>query len=513
MSSPSGDFRAISTPRPPPISGHLGENEVPTFEQQNGDLLFTPSPGSGGRARRRTRVQIYGSRPTRTTSRRVDAARDRGVISAPEVPFFDRRGKNLTTAQKARFVAAVKDGLARIPPITIAETTEQFGLGVNAYSRYNKQILEGTCDPKPKSGRPRKLDKAHLEILMDINEKHRGALTFVEMAREFTKKCFPISATMVHAIFHRDGWRAIRKRSCPILTKEHMEQRRLWALEHCRTNPNNWGDDDTVWIDIDEILLPMIQFRGKRKLSPRDMERDGIGGHVSRLPINSRHHIPSMMYLNAVAKPNKKQKFDGKLGIFPFATMTKTKRKSKNRAAGVDELEIIPSVTAEVFADYIMEKLLPEIQLKCGWAKHIVIQYDGATPHKAGIKLMEEAGLAEVENRLTWHKQPPHSPDTNLNDLCFFNSLKAALAKTRKDGWGFLKFDEQVQKVYRAWHNDVKLIKLWKLKTAVAWKILTNDGNNQFAMPHSKIKGVPLKPPTNGAVEEYVICDECDETE
>ena len=35
-----------------------------------------------------------------------------------------------------------------------------------------------------------------------------------------------------------------------------------------------------------------MQFRGKRKLSPRDIDRAGIGGHVSRLPINSRHHIP-----------------------------------------------------------------------------------------------------------------------------------------------------------------------------------------------------------------------------
>lgn len=137
-----------------------------------------------------------------------------------------------------------------------------------------------------------------------------------------------------------------------------------------------------------------------------------------------------------------------------------------------------------------------------------MIQYDGATPHEKGIKLAGEQGLEEREPRIRWVKQPPQSPDTNLNDLCFFNSLKSALAKTKKDGWGFLKFDERVQEVYSKWHSEDKLTKLWKLKSAVALKIYSHDGGNQFKMPHSKIKGVPRKPPTNGAVEEYEECEE-----
>ena len=77
MSLPSGDYQAISTARPPPISGHLGDNTVPTFGQENEDFLFTRMPGSGGRARRRTRLELYGSRPMRNTTRRIDGARDR----------------------------------------------------------------------------------------------------------------------------------------------------------------------------------------------------------------------------------------------------------------------------------------------------------------------------------------------------------------------------------------------------------------------------------------------------
>jgi transposase len=225
MSSPSGDYRAISTPRQPPISGHLGENSVPTFEHENADFVPTPTPGSGSRARRRTRLEIYGSVPTRRTSRCVGDAREREVISTTEVPFFRLPNTNLSTAQKAQFVKAVDDGLTR--GISIAETTKQFGLGKNAYHVYAKQIREGTCDPKPKSGRPRKLSEEDKEVLMDVNEDFRGSLTFEEMAREFsTRRGFKISGPTVYRIYKRDGWRSIRKRPCPKLTEAHMETRR-----------------------------------------------------------------------------------------------------------------------------------------------------------------------------------------------------------------------------------------------------------------------------------------------
>ena len=56
--------------------------------------------------------------------------------------------------------------------------------------------------------------------------------------------------------------------------------------------------------------------------------------------------------------------------------------------------------------------------------------------------------------------------------------------------------------MYRDWHkaDKDKLTKLFALKSAVNLKIFTHDGGNQFKMPHSKIEGVPRKPPTNGAV-------------
>jgi hypothetical protein len=58
MALPSGDYRYVSTARPPPISGHLGENTVPTFGDENGDFLSTSAPGFGVHARRKTQLEI-----------------------------------------------------------------------------------------------------------------------------------------------------------------------------------------------------------------------------------------------------------------------------------------------------------------------------------------------------------------------------------------------------------------------------------------------------------------------
>ena len=125
----------------------------------------------------------------------------------PEVPFFRLSNENLTVSQKARFVMAVQDGLTR--GISIAETTKRYGLNKNAYAIYAKQIREGTCDPKPGSGRPQKLSEEDKEVLMDINDEHRGSLTFEEMAREFSKRKFKISKATVYRIYKRDGWRSV----------------------------------------------------------------------------------------------------------------------------------------------------------------------------------------------------------------------------------------------------------------------------------------------------------------
>ena len=71
-------------------------------------------------------------------------------------------------------------------------------------------------------------------------------------------------------------------------------------------------------------------------------------------------------------------------------------------------------------------------------------------------------------------EQPPRSPDTNVNDLAFFNSLGAKVSKKTKT------FDEEelAQIVEDEYNNypEEKLCDLWKLKRELLHLIFADDG-------------------------------------
>ena len=90
--------------------------------------------------------------------------------------------------------------------------------------------------------------------------------------------------------------------------------------------------------------------------------------------------------------------------------------------------------------------------------------------------------------------QPSNSPDTNLNDLCFFNSLASAVSKFT------LNIDvltQVVEKTYRSRHTAKKLGKLWRLKIAELREIIKAEGGNQYAMPHRIDKYATDRAPMN----------------
>ena len=172
-----------------------------------------------------------------------------------------------------------------------------------------------------------------------------------------------------------------------------------------------------------------------------------------------------------------------------------TKKKSKNRAAGIS-IEIDVNVDSAYFEKMMKEKVIPAIVAKMSWAKHVTIQMDNAKPHAGcgNLTKLNEYG-ATLTPKVVFILQPANSPDTNINDLCFFNSLASAVSKktTRtKD-----ELAKVVVDIYEKWHTVDRLDKLWRLKTAVMHCICANDGNNQFKMPHRIDKHTPARAPTN----------------
>jgi hypothetical protein len=151
----------------------------------------------------------------------------------------------------------------------------------------------------------------------------------------------------------------------------------------------------------------------------------------------STTHIPRLMILCAVARPRYDSQsnctFDGKIGCFPLITYEVVKRPSVNRPASTIEIKPMDSVNKEVIRDFMIQKILPAIRAK--WPredvdKPIFIQQDNARPHLSPHdKLFCDAAKQDgFDIRLVC--QPTNSPDLNILDLGFFNSLQSTQLKT-----------------------------------------------------------------------------------
>jgi len=143
-----------------------------------------------------------------------------------------------------------------------------------------------------------------------------------------------------------------------------------------------------------------------------------------------KNHIIKVMFLSAVARPrrdtHRNKNFDGKLGIWPFVAEKVAVRASKARPRGALVVEPSP-VDRGAYTKMLLEKLVPALLLK--WprdTRNIWVQQDNAGPHvKAGL-LWSGQGLS-----VTMVCQPPSSPDFNILDLGYFNSIQALQQKSR----------------------------------------------------------------------------------
>jgi hypothetical protein len=144
----------------------------------------------------------------------------------------------------------------------------------------------------------------------------------------------------------------------------------------------------------------------------------------------SKRQIQKVMFLCAVCRPRMLANgrwFDGKLGIWPFIQWIPAERWSKNRDAGTlcpKELKM----KSGVYEDFILTKVLPAIAKKCPMmmkSKPIFLHHDNASPHKCINERNPRFKAACEKLKLDCRSrfQPSNSPDLNVLDLAFFNSL------------------------------------------------------------------------------------------
>ncbi|RHY74159.1 hypothetical protein DYB38_013254 [Aphanomyces astaci] len=198
----------------------------------------------------------------------------------------------------------------------------------------------------------------------------------------------------------------------------------------------------------------------------------------------SKRFIPKVMFLAAVARPqfdaDGNLVFDGKIGMWPFITMTPAARSSRNRSAGTLVATLV-NVNAAVYQDFVLNLVLPAIKAKMpSVCKRVMLQQDNATPHMSISDAVLQA-VSHDEWIFTVQRQPPNSPDLNVLDLGFFASIQALQYKSVSR-----TVDDVIRTTLAAYDelSVEKLDNVFLTFQAVMRLVLEHNGGNQFRLPH-----------------------------
>ncbi|ETW06354.1 hypothetical protein H310_02634 [Aphanomyces invadans] len=190
------------------------------------------------------------------------------------------------------------------------------------------------------------------------------------------------------------------------------------------------------------------------------------------------------MLLVAVARP--RSGLDGEVGCWPLDETIPAECTSKNRPAGTPVLSTV-AVPKPVYRDLLLNQLLPAIKRQ--WVRAngdvngtIYVQQDNARPHIS----VDDAEFVQAAAYGGWKIQlmcqPPQSPDLNVLDLGFFNSIQALQQQMEC---------RSIEELVCAVDESFKALPHATLeKTFQTWKrimrvVASIKGDNKYKMPRS----------------------------
>lgn len=175
------------------------------------------------------------------------------------------------------------------------------------------------------------------------------------------------------------------------------------------------------------------------------------------------------------------REFSGKIGIFPFTRRVQAQRKSRNRPAGQMETKTV-EVAKEMYKRKMLDEVFPAIKREWpGPPGSVLVQQDSAPAHR----INDDPDIVAAGTADGWDikliNQPPNSPDTNILDLGFFNSIQSLQDRTTLN-----TVDELVTEVHRIFDEQEPAVlgRVWTTYQAVLQEIMLAKGDNTFKIPH-----------------------------
>jgi len=212
----------------------------------------------------------------------------------------------------------------------------------------------------------------------------------------------------------------------PHLTEDNKEAHLKFAMDHVSSLTTLRGgsrmNDMFNVVHIDEKWFHLTKVKQTIYLLPHE-----VGPERST---QSKKIIPKIMFLCAVARSrfnkSKSQYFDGKIALWPFFHQVPAARNSKNRSK--ETLITKPKIAdRNEFRCIHVEKVILAIKAKWPGNKEdiIWIQQDNAKPHTTPSDVVVAAAGIEGRWSIQLKNQPPNSPDLNILDLGFFNTIQS----------------------------------------------------------------------------------------
>ncbi|CAM9645655.1 unnamed protein product, partial [Ascophyllum nodosum] len=173
-----------------------------------------------------------------------------------------------------------------------------------------------------------------------------------------------------------------------------------------------------------------------------------------------------VIFLAAVARPrfnpSRNRQFDGKIGIYPFT-------------------EHSVEVNRATYKETLINNVFPDIRAKFPTVSNVFAQQDNAPGHRVMADPDIVAAAGQGERRIEVVNQPPNSPETNILDLGFFNSIQSLQDRTTPT-----MVDELVAEVERAFwaQKPETLDRVWTTLQSVLQEIMLARGGNTFKLPH-----------------------------
>jgi hypothetical protein len=132
----------------------------------------------------------------------------------------------------------------------------------------------------------------------------------------------------------------------------------------------------------------------------------------------------------------------------------------------------------------VVDLVLPDVKNKMPISTGIVLQQDGAKAHLPTDDPEFKARVVELfgdENAVKLHTQPAQSPDLNVNDLGFFNSLQSRYYQTSPKN--SIQLIEMVEEAFKNYPCN-KLNRIWLSLQNVMNRIIEERGDNKYTLPH-----------------------------